>query len=243
MYSIGELSFLLATIAEQTKVISEQQSALILAAAILTMLLTPFTFKIAPVMYKLCKKVFHLESIETESFEVGGNRDHVILIGAGRVGTAIASIFTEFLIPFVMIEYNLKTFLAAKKKGFPIIFGDAAVHEVFDSADPADAQLAIISSPATTGCYPLIGSIRARYPGMVIIASVSTEEQIGQLNECGIDVMINPALEASLEMTRLALDHFDLPEERVASMISSYRAKQYAAGSILTEIEEGEGEV
>ncbi|WP_290921324.1 cation:proton antiporter [Halodesulfovibrio sp.] len=240
MFSIGELSFLLASIAEEAQVITEQQSSLMLAAAILTMLLTPLGFKMSPVAFKLFRKVFRLEVVEAESYISDGKRDHVIIVGAGRVGFAIASILTEFLIPFVMIEYNLPAFLAAKKKGFPVIFGDAAVPEVYDSADPQAAQLTIITAPATTGCFPLIGTIRSRYDNMEIIASVSSDDQVEQLKQCGIDVMINPALEASLEMTRLALEHFDIEDKNIGSMLSAYRVKQYTAGQISPQFSEEE---
>lgn len=244
MFSIGELSFLLASIAEEAQVITEQQSSLMLAAAILTMLLTPLGFKISPVVFRLFRKVFRLEVVEAESYISDGKKDHVIIIGAGRVGFAIASILTEFLIPFIMVEYNLPAFLAAKKKGFPVIFGDAAVPEVYDSADPEAAQLTIITAPATTGCFPLIGTIRSRYEKMEIIASVSSDDQVEQLKQCGIDVMINPALEASLEMTRLALEHFDIENKNIGSMLSAYRIKQYTAGQISPQFTEGEkGEV
>lgn len=240
MFSIGELSFLLASIAEEAQVITEQQSSLMLAAAILTMLLTPLGFKMSPVVFKLFRKVFRLEVVEAESYISDGKRDHVIIVGAGRVGFAIASILTEFLIPFIMIEYNLPAFLAAKKKGFPVIFGDAAVPEVYDSADPQTAQLTIITAPATTGCFPLIGTIRSRYDKMEIIASVSSDDQVEQLKQCGIDVMINPALEASLEMTRLALEHFDIEDKNIGSMLSAYRVKQYTAGQISQQFSEEE---
>lgn len=241
MYSIGELSFLLASIAEESQIITDKQYSLILAAAILTMLLTPLTFKIAPLAYKLCKKAFRLENIETESYQASGRKDHVIIVGSGRVGVAIASILTEFLIPFVMIEYNLPAFLAAKQKGYPIIFGDAAVQEVYDTADPADAQLTLVTAPATTGCFPLIQNIRSRYSNMKIIASVNSDDQIEQLKACGVDVMINPILEASLEMTRLALEHFDVEDRNIGSMLSAYRIKQYTSGQLLPQIDETEG--
>ncbi|WP_066858751.1 cation:proton antiporter [Halodesulfovibrio spirochaetisodalis] len=237
MFSIGELSFLLVNIADEMNVITYQQSALMLAAAILTMLLTPVSFAIAPMVFRICRKAFRLESVEASSYASGNKRDHVIIIGAGRVGLAIASILTEFLIPFVIVEYNLPKFLNAKKKGYPAVFGDAAVHEVFDAADPADAHLTIITAPATTGCYPLIGSIRSRYHGMEIVASVNSDSQVEQLKKCEIDVVINPVLEASLEMTRLALEHFDIADKDVNSMLAAYRIKQYTAGSLLHSLE------
>ena len=240
MYSIGELSFLLVSLAEEAEVLTEQQSALMLAAAILTMLLTPFTFKIAPIAYSLCRKVFRMEAVEAQGYEAGGAQDHVIIIGAGRMGIAIGTVLTEFLIPFVMIEYNLPAFLDAKEKGFPVIFGDAATPEVFEAADPAEAHLTVITASAPTGCYPLIGSIRTHYEWMEIIASASSEEEIAQLKECGVDVMINPVLEASLEMTRLTLEHFGIEEKTVASMLAAYRTKQYNAGVPLQVLEEKE---
>ena len=131
--------------------------------------------------------------------------------------------------------------MAAKQKGYPIIFGDAAVQEVYDTADPADAQLTLVTAPATTGCFPLIQNIRARYSSMKIIASVNSDDQIEQLKACGVDVMINPVLEASLEMTRLALEHFDVEDRNIGSMLSAYRVKQYTSGQLLPHIDETEG--
>ncbi|WP_074218042.1 NAD-binding protein [Halodesulfovibrio marinisediminis] len=240
MYSIGELSFLLASIAEEAQIITDQQSSLMLATAILSMLLTPVTFKLAPVAYALCNKVFCLEGIETEPYVSDGKRDHVIIVGAGKVGFAFASILTECLIPFVMIDIiSRRSWL--QKKGFPIIFGDAAVQEVFDSADPVDAKPTIVTPPATTGCFPLIDTIRSRYKAIVIIASVDSDEQVELLNAYGIDVIINPVLEASLEMTRLVLEHFDIEDQSVGSMLAAYRTKQYTAGQLVAPFDDSEG--
>ena len=75
---------------------------------------------------------------------------------------------------------------------------------------------------------------------MEIVASASSEEEIALLKRCGVDVMINPALEASLEMTRLTLEHFDIEEEKVASMLAAYRTKHYNAGVPLQVLEEKE---
>lgn len=53
--------------------------------------------------------------------------------------------------------------------------------------------------------------------------------------------MINPVLEASLEMTRLALEHFDVEDRNIGSMLSAYRVKQYTSGQLLPHIDELEG--
>lgn len=240
MCSISELSFVLASLAEKGDFITEQQSDLMFAAAILTMLLTPLAFKIAPLAYALCNKVFHLEMVEAQASEFNEVKDHVIIVGAGKVGESIATILSEFLVPFVIVEYNLPAFLSAKKKGFPVVFGDATTPEVFDSANPEAAYLTVLTAPVTIGRYPFIGNIKKRYEGMEIIACANSKDEMSLLNENGVGVMIDPALEASLEMTRFALGYFDIEDEQIASILGRYRMKQYASGSGLPLFDEKE---
>jgi hypothetical protein len=78
------------------------------------------------------KDVSSLQPSESETAEL---KDHVIIMGFGRVGQTIAQLLSERLIPYVALELRADRVIAAKAADLPVYFGDAGI---LPSIPPAD---------------------------------------------------------------------------------------------------------
>jgi voltage-gated potassium channel Kch len=68
------------------------------------------------------KDVSSLQPSESETAEL---KDHVIIMGFGRVGQTIAQLLSERLIPYVALDVRADRVLAGKAADLPVYFGDA----------------------------------------------------------------------------------------------------------------------
>ncbi len=82
---IGEFSFVLARVGLNTNSINENlyALALILTASVMTMIMTPFLSSLAVPIYKLRKRMFKHEFVQTINIPETGLRNHVIIAGGG----------------------------------------------------------------------------------------------------------------------------------------------------------------
>ncbi|OWP37020.1 sodium:proton antiporter, partial [Pseudomonas nitroreducens] len=74
-------------------------------------------------------------------------RDHVILVGFGRVGHLIAAALTEKQQPFLVIEDQPEVVKALRADGIPALYGNAAAPGMLEAAQAADARWLLIAIP------------------------------------------------------------------------------------------------
>jgi monovalent cation:H+ antiporter-2, CPA2 family len=61
-------------------------------------------------------------------------RDHVVVVGIGRVGQVAAGVLTRLSLPFVAIELDKNRQESCSSDGYPVVFGDAAQPVVLEAA-------------------------------------------------------------------------------------------------------------
>lgn len=117
--------------------------------------------------------------------------DPVIIMGGGRVGTAIAKRFKEREIPFLIIEKN------PKKTGDSTntVFGDAADLSTLKRAWIEKAPAALITTHEDATNIYLTKYFRSLRPDLQIISRANLDRNISTLHRAGADfVMSYPVL-------------------------------------------------
>ncbi len=138
-----------------------------------------------------------------------------MIAGAGRVGWHVAQVLRRLELPFVLIELDYYRFEEARRAGLPVIYGDASHRIVLEAARMAKARLLLITIPAIVLAQEIVLQTRQLKPGLDILARAEGVEQMRALYENGVDRVIQPELEAGLEMTRQVLLHLHLPATEV----------------------------
>jgi CPA2 family monovalent cation:H+ antiporter-2 len=152
-----------------------------------------------------------------------GPRDHILLCGFGRVGSAVAEAFETFDRPYVAIERDPEIIRGLRARGLPCVYGDAANRHILEAAGAAHAALAVIALPDAGPTHLAVSHLRALNPGVPILARTPDVGARDQLLHAGASEVIQPELEAASTLIRHALRRLAVPREIVLDYLDRFR--------------------
>jgi len=118
--------------------------------------------------------------------------NHVIVCGAGRVGSNVAHILKAERVPYVLIETNEDLVRTMREEGHLVIQGDATQDAMLMAAGIQRAR-GVISALAEDA-YNVFAVLTARAvnPGLKIVARAANPETVAKLRHAGADKVISP---------------------------------------------------
>lgn len=228
LFQVGEFAFVLARLGLETKSIDQGMYSLVLAVSVLSMVLTPFVSAMAAPLYKLKKRLFKREPLQTENIPLSGFKDHVVIAGGGRVGQHIAQVLKQLGVPFVIIELNHSRMLECKEAQYPVIYGDISHSTVLEAAKVDSATLLLITTPEVTTSQSIVKQSHRHNPELHVIARADGINQTRALYESGIYMAVLPEMEAGLEIARQALLHLNVPVGVIQQYTDAVRQNLYS---------------
>ena len=205
MMQIGEFSFVMLTIGQKHGFLSSTIFSSTIAAALISIMLTPLAIKHADTVYtfftsaiplgKLLSRIPHYrleESKEAKNPLTG----HVILCGYGNSGIRVADGLKEKQ-EMIVIENDIKKIEILKNKGFKYLFGDAMNHHLLIKAGISTARILIMAIPDLQTKKIATRYAKVYNPEIMVIARAVTESEKRELQQIGVDYTIIPmSLEA-----------------------------------------------
>ena len=219
---IGEFSFILAARSLQLGLLPEQGRDLILAAAIITILLNPLLFAVLDLYAARREKALaeqaaadqaaaEEEAPMREPIRPTGLRDHVVLVGHGRVGSYISSALKERNVKLFVIEDDEEGVAALKQEGIEALEGNAADPAVIPAANLPEARCLLVAIPDAFEGGQVVQQARAINPTLPIIARAHSEEEIDYLKRHGATLVVMGEHEIAKAMldnvTEAVLEH------------------------------------
>jgi CPA2 family monovalent cation:H+ antiporter-2 len=194
---IGEFSFILANLGLSLGILPEEGRDLILAGAISTIILNPLLFA-AFDLYAARRETVAAEAAPAaeqatpmrEPVHPTSLKDHVVLIGHGRVGSFISSVLRERNIPFFVIEDNEDEVAALKADGIQALAGNAADPALIPAANLGEARCLLVAIPDAFEGGQVVQQAHAINPKLPIIARAHSEEEIGHLKRHGASLVV-----------------------------------------------------
>ncbi len=228
LFQVGEFSFVLATVGVSTDSIGHDLYSLILTTAILTMILTPLVSSQTARLYALKKRLFEHEPLETLNIPETGLRQHVVIVGGGRVGSRIATVFEGFGLPLVVIELDHRRVESIQTDGIPVVYGDATHEIVLEAAEVHTARLLVVTPPDVVTARTIIANAKRQNRELNVVARTSDSAFLPVFKELGVNGVVLPEFEASLEMTRKSLLHFPIPVTEIQQRTELLRQALFA---------------
>ena len=238
LFQVGEFSFVLAQVGVSTNSISHEVYSLVLTTAIITMFLTPIISGQTAHLYALSKRWFKHEPLDTINYPKSGLRNHVIIVGGGRVGFRIAQVLKRLSVPMLIIELDQLRVERAKHADIPVIYGDASHEVVLEAAETPSARLLIITSPEVVIAQAIVENARKVNSEIKVVARAPGVEFLEEFKKLNISEVVIPEFEAGLEMARKALVHLHIPAAKIQHYTESLRQDLFA--SLFSENEEDE---
>jgi CPA2 family monovalent cation:H+ antiporter-2 len=229
LFQAGEFSFVLARVGINTNSISEDLYAFTLTVAVVTMLFTPLVSGLAAPLYAWRRRRrFGREPLQTINLPEKELGDHIVIAGGGRVGLYVAHVVQQLGLGLVLIELDQRRVEQAKQEQLPVIYGDASQEVVLEAAHVAHARLVLVTTPAIETTHAIVTQVNRLHPGVHIVARAEGIEAMQALQDQGVYEVVQSEFEASLEITRQALLHFDISPTEIQKFTDTIRQKLYA---------------
>ena len=207
---VGEFSFILASLALGSGLITHEQHALILAAAMVSITINPLMFKI---IKKLESKAGALERMlgsrlrkkheAAQQHEPEAVPGHLILVGYGGVGSHLLGLLRSEHRPVVVIDHDPNNIVELEESGVRAVFGNATLDEVLEEAGIDTAQSLVVAVPDTYAAGEIVRLGRKLNPKLKIAARVTSAEEARHIVEHGADQAVTGEVEVAQALARV----------------------------------------
>ncbi|NGZ06142.1 MAG: portal protein [Magnetococcales bacterium] len=228
LFQIGEFAFVIARIGHADGALDRNAYALFLTVTIVTMLLTPLISSMTGPLYAWMRQRHPKSPRTTITLPTEKLHDHVIVIGAGRVGRQVVELLGRAGVTRIAVEADSHRLEQAQQAGLPVVYGDATQETILHAVGLKQCRLLIVTLPDLISSRTVVARVKALAPSLRIISRVSGEEQIDQLRELGAPDVVWPHLEGGLEISRLALTRLGVPPGAIHRLVWEARDRCYA---------------
>ncbi|HEX2202004.1 MAG TPA: YbaL family putative K(+) efflux transporter [Longimicrobium sp.] len=226
---IGEFSFILGGLGMSLGLLREEAQSLILGGALLSITLNPLVFAtVGPIERWLRARPRLAELLERPAGALAelpptvaeeGLRDHVVLVGYGRVGAPVAEALERQGLPYVVVEQNRETAAALRARGMPVVWGDATRPGVLAPAGLERARLLVVSAPDAFQARLVLDHARRVNPAIDAVVRTHSDEEREHLEARGAGRAVVGERELALAIIRYAFNAFGVRQDmaRVAA--------------------------
>ena len=196
MIPIGEFSYVLAQAGHEAGALSDTVNSLILTSSLLTIMLTPGAFWLAPrvspllTRLPLVGRLFATASVARPAD--GPLRDHAVVVGYGRVGRHVATGLRARGVPVVAIDQDLRLIQELRARGVPAIYGDASYPSVLAAARIAAARLVVVALPDAGSTRTVVREVRRAHATVPLLVRSAREEDEALLRRLGATAVVAP---------------------------------------------------
>ncbi len=232
MGQIGEFSFVLAELAIRQELLPASVRGPLLAAATLSIVLTPLTLRLAERVAASAVgdrryRAWQARRAGARAFPSPppGLSGHAVIVGFGRVGRVVAQGLAAHGVPIVAVEADHIRAEALRREGIPVVWGDASHPEVLAAARPESASLIVLALPDAFGCRRVLELARAANPGLAAAIRAHDEEEARLLEQIdGVGLVVMGEREIALGMAGFALRHFGVAPAGAQGTLEALRA-------------------
>ncbi|HYC00166.1 MAG TPA: cation:proton antiporter [Candidatus Limnocylindrales bacterium] len=236
LMQIGEFSFVLAREAVRLELLPRTTEQAFLATAVLSMALTP-------VLMAATRRLLSLD-LDRGATREARLRHHVIVVGCGSTGRAVANVLRDTSIPFIVVDFDSRLVRQAEREGLPVMFGDATRRAVLEEAGVKSARVVVVSVGEPVATRRSVGLARQLNPRAPILVRASRVEEIPELEQIGATDVVPAEFEASIELfvrmlMRLGVSRHVARVQESIIRLGNYRALRGTLGSshFMAEIE------
>ncbi|WP_448130709.1 YbaL family putative K(+) efflux transporter [Stenotrophomonas rhizophila] len=203
---IGEFAFIIAGLGVTLKILPPTGQALVLAGALISIMLNPLVFGLLD-RWLLKHQETAPTTVETElppgpSLDL---HDHAIVIGYGRVGSALAQVLRDRGVPVMIIDDNKEHVAEAHAAGLPGIRGSAASDRVLAEAHPERARIAVLAIPQPLEAGETLAKLRALNPGLTLLARAHSDAEVKHLLAHGADGTVMAERELAYSLAEMVM--------------------------------------
>ena len=194
---ISEFSLIVLVVGLNYGVVSPMAVSIMAAVGVISIISSSILISQARKLYSFLLPVIRLIERKKGSHYVeiknqAGLLEHVVVIGADRIGRPIVEYLTREKIPLVVMDFNPHVVKELEEKGINVIYGDVGDPEVIESLDLENTKLVISTAPAIDDNEILLTEIRKRKSDAKIVMRAEDRHHAEVLKDLGADYVILP---------------------------------------------------
>ncbi len=230
---IGEFSFVLANVAQESGIFSDRLYGLVVGTTAATLLITPFLLKSTPYWlswleqrspFRSMLRLTHAPQLIEFDQEL---KDHVIVAGYGRVGETLARMLYFQKHSMLVIDNNEAALQTLRDRRIPYLLGDASSPMVLEKANVKAAKAMAIALPDPMATRLTLKRSLSIAPELDVTVRAHVNEEIDVLYQLGAQEVVQPEFEASLEMGAHMLLKLGDSSYVVQQVVNRYRNRRY----------------
>ncbi|PKA50887.1 K(+) efflux antiporter 3, chloroplastic [Apostasia shenzhenica] len=205
----GEFGFVVFSLANRLGVLPLELNKLLIIIVVLSMALTPLLNEIGRKAAEVIDEKLQVKEtvMETMNFEVS---EPVVILGFGQMGQVLANFLSMPLAsgldganmgwPYMVFDLNPGVVKAARRSGFPILYGDGSRPAVLQSAGITSPKAVMVLYTGKSRTIEAVQRIRLAFPAVPIYARAQDLTHLLDLKKSGATDVILENTESSLQL-------------------------------------------
>ena len=226
----GEFAFVLLVLALNAGVIGHETVQPVLAAMLLSILISPFLIAQADrIALRTTSQEWLQRSVQLQQVasRALSRERHVIVCGFGRSGQNLAHVLEAEGVPMVALDLDPDRVRLAASAGESVVFGDASRRETLVAAGVHRASAVVVTYSDTVAARKLLAALRPIHPTLPVLIRATRERDIEALRQAGATEVVPEIVEGSLILASHALALSGVSLARVAFRIRAIRDDRY----------------
>ncbi len=226
----GEFGFVLLTLASEHSLVPPALLNPILAAMVLSMVITPFVVMYSNhivmrlVSTEWLQQSLQLTTIARKSISVS---HHVLICGFGRCGQNLARVLESQGIPYMALDLDPDRVRQAAAAGHNVAYGDSARLQALTAAGLARASAVVVTYLDEAAVFKVLANTQSHAPQVPVIVRTQDDHNLEKLRAAGATEVVPEAIEGSLMLASHALALVGVPMRRVIRIVQDQRDARY----------------
>lgn len=210
---ISEFSLVIALVGMQIGVVSDKVLSIMALTGVLTILISSAMISSSKPIYKVVSpfvgffvrsKLNKSEEIPEEHHEL---EDHVVIVGAHRMGGQLVEYLQKEEINHVVVDFNPQLIKNLIDKGYRALFGDISDPEIMDILALEKAKMIISTSQDLEDNLHLLDEAKHKKIRAIMIIRATTVTEAIRLYKAGADYVILPEIISGAVLTDVLKSH------------------------------------
>lgn len=237
LFQVGEFAFILSKTGMENGLLEGSTYQYFLSVSLMTMAATPFVIMFAHRIVGYLSRTGVYGRISGLSYKRKGQsapekapeeiEDHIVIIGYGINGRNVSLAAKNAGIPYLILELNPDTVKNERKKGEPIMYGDAVHGHVLEHVHIHRARVVVVAISDPTATKRIIVNIRQLNSRVHLIVRTRFVLEMEENYRLGADEVIPEEFETSIEIFTRVLTKYLVPQDEIESFTRSIRAGKY----------------
>jgi K+:H+ antiporter len=226
----GEFGFVLIALAQRAGTLEENTLQVVLAAALLSMLVTPLILaRMERIVLYMVESEWTQRAVDLHSLAVKAmsTKGHVIVCGYGRSGQSLAQFLEREKIPVIALDSDPERVREAAAAGDSVVYGDASRREVLVAAALSRATAVVVSFADTPKALAILAHVHELRPELPVIVRTYDDTDVGRLKEAGAAEIVAEVVEGSLMLATQTMMQLGMPLTRVLRRLRDVRQERY----------------